>query len=25
VGSGNGRYTTEEVMRMSRGEDWNKP
>lgn len=25
VGSGNGRYTTEDIMRMSRGEDWNQP
>jgi hypothetical protein len=25
VGTGNGRFTTEQVMRMTRGEDWNKP
>jgi hypothetical protein len=25
VGTGNGRYSTEQVMRMTRGEDWNKP
>jgi hypothetical protein len=25
LGSGNGRYKTEEVMQMSRGADWNKP
>jgi hypothetical protein len=24
VGSGNGKYTTEEIMRMSRGDDWNQ-
>jgi Ribbon-helix-helix protein, copG family len=25
VGTGNGRFSTEQVMRMTRGEDWNKP
>jgi hypothetical protein len=25
VGKGNGRFSTEQVMRMTRGEDWNKP
>lgn len=25
MGSGNGRYKTEDIMRMSRGADWNKP
>lgn len=25
IGSGNGRYSTEDIMRMSRGEDWNQP
>jgi predicted transcriptional regulator len=25
VGTGNGRFTTEQIMRMTRGEDWNKP
>ena len=24
IGSGNGKYSTDEIMRMSRGEDWNK-
>jgi hypothetical protein len=24
IGSGNGKYTTDEIMRMSRGDDWNK-
>ena len=24
IGSGNGKYSTQEIMRMSRGEDWNK-
>jgi predicted DNA-binding protein len=23
VGSGNGKYTTEQIMKMSRGDDWN--
>lgn len=25
VGTGNGRFTTEQVMRLTRGHDWNKP
>jgi metal-responsive CopG/Arc/MetJ family transcriptional regulator len=25
VGSGNGRFSTEDIMRMSRGDDWNQP
>jgi hypothetical protein len=25
VGKGNGRFSTEQIMRMTRGEDWNKP
>jgi predicted transcriptional regulator len=25
IGTGSGRYSTEQVMRMTRGEDWNKP
>jgi hypothetical protein len=25
VGTGNDRFSTEQVMRMTRGEDWNKP
>jgi Arc/MetJ-type ribon-helix-helix transcriptional regulator len=25
IGSGNGRFSTEDIMRMSRGEDWNQP
>lgn len=25
VGTGNGRYTTEALMRMTRGDDWNQP
>jgi hypothetical protein len=25
VGSGNGKFTTDEIMRMSRGDDWNQP
>ena len=25
VGTGNGRFTTEQVMRLTRGDDWNKP
>jgi predicted DNA-binding protein len=25
IGSGNGKYTTDEIMRMTRGEDWNQP
>lgn len=25
VGKGNGEFTTEEIMRMSRGNDWNSP
>jgi hypothetical protein len=24
IGSGNGKYSTDEVMRMSRGDDWNQ-
>ncbi len=24
IGSGNGKYTTDEIMRMSRGADWNR-
>lgn len=24
IGSGNGKYTTDDIMRMSRGEDWNQ-
>ncbi len=25
VGTGNGQYTTEQVMCMTRGDDWNRP
>ena len=25
VGTGNGQFTTEQVMRMTRGDDWNQP
>jgi hypothetical protein len=25
IGSGNGKLSTDEIMRVSRGEDWNKP
>jgi hypothetical protein len=25
IGSGNRKYTTDEIMRMTRGDDWNKP
>ncbi len=25
VGTGNGRFTTDEVMRLTRGDDWKKP
>lgn len=25
IGSGNGKYTTDDIMRMSRGDDWNQP
>ena len=25
VGTGNRKYTTDQIMRMTRGEDWNKP
>lgn len=25
VGSGNGRFSTESIMRLSRGDDWNEP
>jgi hypothetical protein len=24
IGSGNGKYSTDELMRMSRGDDWNQ-
>lgn len=24
IGSGNGKYTTEQIMKISRGADWNK-
>jgi hypothetical protein len=25
VGTGNGSFTTEQIMRLTRGDDWNKP
>lgn len=25
IGSGNRKYSTDEIMRMTRGDDWNKP
>ena len=25
IGSGNRKYTTDQIMRMTRGEDWNQP
>ena len=25
IGTGNGKHTTDEIMRMTRGDDWNKP
>ena len=25
IGSGNRKYTTDQIMRMTRGDDWNKP
>jgi Arc/MetJ-type ribon-helix-helix transcriptional regulator len=25
IGSGNGHFSTEDIMRMSRGNDWNQP
>lgn len=25
IGSGNGKFTTDDIMKLSRGDDWNQP